>query len=146
MKFQNSSAFAKNLDRQDPLKSFRKRFHLPKVNGKPIIYFVGNSLGLQPKNTKKFISEELADWARLGVDGHFDSRRPWVYYHKFAKQTLCQLVGAKPVEVIAMNQLTVNLHLLMVSFYNPTGERFKILTEHGAFSSDQYAFESQIKY
>lgn len=146
MKFQNSHTFAKSLDRQDPLRSFRNRFHLPEINGKAAIYFVGNSLGLQPKHTKKFINEELEDWARLGVEGHFDSRRPWVYYHKFAKKPLSQLVGAKPVEVIAMNQLTVNLHLLMVSFYNPTKERFKILTEHGAFSSDQYAFESRIKY
>jgi kynureninase len=146
MKFENSLKFARKLDREDLLKSFRDKFHLPKVNGKPLIYFAGNSLGLQPKSTKKFINEELEDWANQGVEGHFHSRRPWLYYHKFAKKTLAKLVGAKPSEVIAMNQLTVNLHLLMVSFYNPTEERFKIITEEGAFPSDQYALESQIRY
>lgn len=146
MRFENTLVFARKLDREDPLRSFRNKFHIPKANGKPAIYFTGNSLGLQPKSTKKFVDEELEGWEKLGVEGHFKSRRPWVSYHKFAKKTLAKLVGAKPVEVIAMNQLTVNLHLLMVSFYRPTKERFKIIAEHGAFSSDQYAFESQIRY
>jgi kynureninase len=145
MKFENSLAFAKRLDKGDPL-SFRSKFHLPKVNGKTAIYFTGNSLGLQPKLTRQFVNEELDDWASLGVEGHMYSRRPWVYYHKFGKKILADIVGAKPLEVVAMNQLTVNLHLMMVSFYRPTPQRFKILTEAGAFSSDQYAFESQLKF
>lgn len=146
MKFENSPAFAKKLDREDELKSFRSKFHLPRVNGKPAIYFTGNSLGLQPKSTKKMVDEELEDWAKLGVEGHIDSRRPWLYYHKFAKKALAQIVGAKATEVVAMNQLTVNLHLMMVSFFKPTKDRFKIITEHGAFPSDQYAVESQLKF
>jgi kynureninase len=144
MKFENSLAFAKKLDKQDPLKSFRSQFHFPKITGKTPLYLTGNSLGLQPKLTKKFVNEELSDWAKLGVEGHFHSRRPWLYYHKFSKKVLAQLVGAKPIEVVAMNQLTVNLHLMMASFYRPTSTRYKIITEAGAFSSDQYAFESQL--
>lgn len=146
MKFENSLAFARKMDRNDPLESFRNKFHLPRKNGKTAIYFTGNSLGLQPKNAKKFVSEELEDWAKFGVEGHEQSRRPWVEYHKFSKRALAQLVGAKTDEVVAMNQLTVNLHLLMVSFYRPTLQRFKIIAEKGAFSSDQYAFDSQIKF
>ncbi|MBX2957489.1 MAG: kynureninase [Cyclobacteriaceae bacterium] len=146
MKFENSIRFAKKLDKADALKSFRSQFEIPTVNEKKCIYFTGNSLGLQPKSTRKFITEELQDWAKLGVEGHLHSRRPWLYYHKFSKKVLAQLIGAKPTEVVAMNQLTVNLHLMLVSFYRPTRERFKIITEAGAFSSDQYAFESQIKW
>jgi kynureninase len=146
MKFENTLKFARSMDRMDPLKSFRNLFHIPRVNNKTSIYFTGNSLGLQPKSAKKFIQEELDDWAALGVEGHVHSRRPWVYYQKFSKKALAELVGAKPVEVVAMNQLTVNLHLMLVSFYRPTKQRFKILTEAGAFSSDQYAFESQLKF
>ncbi|MDH4057983.1 MAG: kynureninase, partial [Cyclobacteriaceae bacterium] len=146
MNFENSPAFARKLDRADPLKSIRSGFHIPLVNNKPCIYLTGNSLGLQPKSAKKFITEELEDWAKLGVEGHLYSRRPWLYYHKFTKKALAKIVGAKPVEVVAMNQLTVNLHLMMVSFYKPTPHRYKILTEAGAFSSDQYAFESQLKF
>lgn len=146
MNFENTLSFAKKLDREDSLKSFRNQFEIPLANGKKSIYFTGNSLGLQPKSTKKFINEELQDWATLGVEGHLHSRRPWLYYHKFTKKALAQLVGAKPLEVVAMNQLTVNLHLMMVSFYRPTKERFKIITEAGAFSSDQYTFESQLKW
>ena len=146
MKFENSLAFAKRLDKEDPLRSFRGKFHLPKIHNKTAIYLTGNSLGLQPKLTRQFVNEELDDWATLGVEGHVHSRRPWVYYHKFSKKILAEIVGAKPVEVVAMNQLTVNLHLMMVSFYKPTKKRFKILTEAGAFSSDQYAFESQLKF
>ncbi len=145
MEFQNSLGFAKRLDREDSLKRFRSLFHLPKVNGKTAIYFTGNSLGLQPKITKKFVVEELDDWATFGVEGHVHSRRPWFYYHKFTKKGLAALTGAKPTEVVAMNHLTVNLHLMLVTFYRPTKTRFKIITEAGAFSSDQYALESQVK-
>jgi kynureninase len=144
--FDNSLSFARTMDKNDPLKSFRNKFHIPKSNGKAAIYFNGNSLGLQPKSTKRFIGEELEDWATLGVEGHLHSRRPWIHYHKFAKKTLGLLAGAKPTEVVAMNGLTVNLHLLMISFYKPTSRKFKILTEADAFSSDQYVFESQLKY
>lgn len=138
-------AFAKSLDRKDPLKSFRTQFHIPKIRGKTSLYFTGNSLGLQPKVTKKLITEELKDWADLGVEGHAQARRPWLYYHRFSKKPLASLIGAKPAEVVAMNQLTVNLHLLLTSFYRPTSSRFKIITEAGAFSSDQYALASQVK-
>src|SRR5687767_1169758 len=131
MKFENSRSFARKLDKADTLKSFRNKFHIPKINGKTAIYLTGNSLGLQPKTTKKFVDEELNDWAKLGVEGHLHSRRPWVYYHKFSKKALAQLTGAKPSEVVAMNQLTVNLHLMMVSFYRPTKERFKMMVEKG---------------
>jgi kynureninase len=146
MNFENTLTFARSLDRQDTLKLFRSQFHLPKVKGKPAIYLTGNSLGLQPKSTKKFIEQELTDWATLGVEGHVHAKRPWLYYHKFTKKALAQIVGAKPKEVVAMNQLTVNLHLMMVSFYKPTAKRYKIIVEAGAFSSDQYAFESQLKF
>lgn len=146
MQFESSLSFARSMDRKDPLKSFRSKFLIPKINGKQSIYLIGNSLGLQPKTTKKLINEELADWANLGGEGHEHSRRPWLYYHKFSKKVLSEIVGAKPSEVVAMNQLTINLHLMMVSFYRPTAQRYKILTEAGAFSSDQYAFESQIRF
>jgi kynureninase len=145
MKFENSLSFAKGLDKKDPLRKFKSEFHHPGKNGKPFLYLCGNSLGLQPKGVKRFITEELNDWARLGVEGHFHAKRPWLYYHKFSKKALAGIVGAKPSEVVAMNQLTVNLHLMLTSFYQPTKDRFKIITEAGAFSSDQYAFESQVK-
>lgn len=143
--FNSYLAVAKKLDSDDPLKKFRKLFYFPKITGKTSFYFTGNSLGLQPITTKKFINEELSDWANLGVEGHLHGKRPWLYYHKFSKNALAKLVGAKPTEVVAMNQLTVNLHLMLISFYKPTAKRFKIITEAGAFSSDQYAFESQLK-
>ncbi|HYG02970.1 MAG TPA: kynureninase, partial [Chryseosolibacter sp.] len=146
MKYENTLQFARALDRDDPLKKFRSQFYIPKIDGKTSIYFTGNSLGLQPKNVARFVNEELEDWAKLGVEGHVHSRRPWVRYQNFTKKALAKIVGAKPIEVVAMNQLTVNLHLLMLSFYRPTQQRYKIITEKGAFSSDQYAFESQIKF
>jgi kynureninase len=146
MEFENTLQYARRMDREDPLRGFRKRFHLPVANGKTAIYLTGNSLGLQPKHARKLVLEELDDWAQLGVEGHVRARRPWVYYHKQTKKILAQIAGAKAIEVVAMNQLTVNLHLLLVSFYHPTPRRFKILTETGAFSSDQYALESQLKY
>jgi len=145
IEFEKSLSFARKMDRLDPLKPYRSQFHLPKINGKPTLYFTGNSLGLLPKATKKFVNQELEDWAKLGVEGHLHAKRPWLYYHKFMKKALAQLVGAKTMEVVSMNQLTVNLHLMMTSFYRPTKTRFKIIVEAGAFSSDQYAFESQLK-
>lgn len=146
MKFETSRSFARSLDQKDSLKKFRAAFHLPKVNGKTAIYFTGNSLGLQPKTTKSFIEQELKDWSVLGVEGHLHAKRPWLYYHSFTKKALAHVVGAKPSEVVAMNQLTVNLHLMMVSFYQPTPNRYKLVVEAGAFSSDQYAVESQLKF
>ena len=146
MQFENSRAFARRMDRQDPLRKFRKKFHLRVADGHPVIYLTGNSLGLQPKSVKKIISEELDDWAKLGVDGHVHARRPWVDYHKLTKKALAKITGAKAGEVVAMNQLTVNLHLLLVSFFRPNSRRYKILTEAGAFSSDQYVLESQLKF
>lgn len=146
MKFETTLAFAEKRDELDPLASFRNKFHFPRVNGKTAIYFAGNSLGLQPRLTSKMMQEELDDWARLAVDGHLKSRRPWVFYHKFFKKPLAQLTGARIGEVVAMNQATVNLHVMMASFYRPTSQRYKILSEAGAFSSDQYAIESQIRF
>jgi kynureninase len=146
MQFENSLQFSKKMDKADPLRSFRNKFHIPLVNGKAAIYFTGNSLGLEPKSAKQYVNAELEDWARLGVEGHVHARRPWVGYHKRAKRALARLTGARPVEVVAMNQLTVNLHLLMISFYRPTKNRFRILTEAGAFPSDQYVLESQLKF
>jgi kynureninase len=141
--FEDTLQFAKKLDQSDPLSKYRQLFHMPKNTS---IYLSGNSLGLQPKTTKFFINEELNDWKNLGAKGHLQAKRPWVIYHKLAKKTLAQLTGAKTSEVVAMNQLTINLHLLMVSFYRPTKQRYKILTEAGAFSSNQYAYETQLKF
>lgn len=148
MQFENSLEFARSLDHSDKLKSYREEFHIPQHNGKNCIYLVGNSLGLQPKKTQQFLNEELEDWKRLGVEGHFDAsaKRPWFHYHKFLKEGLANIVGAKPVEVVSMNSLTTNLHLMMVSFYRPTSKRYKIITEAGAFPSDQYALETQINF
>lgn len=143
---ENSLSYARRMDRDDPMRSFRSRFHIPKVKGKNAIYLTGNSLGLQPKAVKARVTEELEDWAALGVEGHVHARRPWVEYHKLTKKALAELTGAKILEVVAMNQLTVNLHLLLVSFYRPTPKRFKVMMEAGAFSSDQYLIESQLSY
>lgn len=145
MKFSNDPSFARILDQKDPLKSIRARFFFPVIKKKPALYFTGNSLGLQAKSTSKWIQEELEDWSRLAVEGHFHARRPWLYYHKFTKKALAKITGAKPTEVVAMNQLTVNLHLMLTSFYRPTSERYVIIMEGGAFSSDQYAIESQLR-
>lgn len=135
---------AKKLDAKDPLKKFRSEFNFPKTkSGKDFLYFCGNSLGLQPKTTKKYIQEELAEWSRFGVEGHFHAKRPWLPYHEFVTKSLAQLVGAKVHEVVGMNSLTVNLHLLFSSFYRPTQHRSKILIEESTFPSDQYAVASQ---
>src|SRR5690606_501517 len=136
--FENKLSFAQRLDEKDPLREFRNEFHFPKIEGKDAIYLIGNSLGLQPKRTKEIILEELDDWAALAGEGHVHARRPWVTYHKLSKKYLAEIVGADESEVVAMNQLTVNLHLMMVSFYRPSKERFKIIAEACASSSDQY--------
>lgn len=146
IQFKNSIDFARRLDKEDTLKKYRKNFLIPRHKGKPCIYLTGNSLGLQPVKAEKFIVEELSDWKKLAVEGHLQSRRPWLYYHKFSKKSLAKITGANPTEVVAMNQLTVNLHLMMVSFYRPSAQRYKILVEAGAFSSDQYTIESQVKW
>ncbi len=147
MTYENTKAFAEKMDREDPLRSYRDKFHFPEpINGNPCVYFCGNSLGLQPKTTKKFINDELEDWARLGVEGHLHARKPWLPYHEFLTRQMAALAGAKPEEVVVMNSLTVNLHLLMVSFYRPTPQRHKIVIEAHAFPSDQYAVKSQIKF
>jgi kynureninase len=137
--------FAYTADEEDELKKFRNYFHFPQINGKPVLYFTGNSLGLQPVQTTNFIKKELEKWAEYGVEGHFKGDKPWFDYHKHAKNGLAHLTGALPSEVTAMNALTVNLHLLMMSFYKPKGRRTKILMEAQAFPSDQYAIESQVK-
>lgn len=137
--------FAKKMDLEDPLKDFRDQFHIPLHKGEPSIYFTGNSLGLQPKTLRDYIDQELEDWKNLGVEGHFNGRRPWLHYHKNFKKPLSDILGAKPEEVVSMNNLTSNLHLMMASFYQPTRERFKILMEAGAFPSDQYAVETQVR-
>jgi kynureninase len=138
---------AKKLDAEDPLKKFRQEFLFPKnEKGEVYTYLCGNSLGLQPKKAKDYIQQELTDWAHLGVEGHFEAKNPWLPYHEFLTQPLARLVGAKPIEVVAMNSLTVNLHLLMVSFYRPTKTRYKIVIEGHAFPSDQYAVASQARF
>lgn len=142
---ENTLEYAQHLDSQDELKRFREQFHIPVINNKQAIYFTGNSLGLQPKTTKEHVNAELEDWANLGVEGHVHAKNQWVSYHELFPDYLSKIVGCKRDEVVVMNQLTVNLHLLMVTFYRPTKERYKIICEAKAFPSDQYAFESQVK-
>ena len=146
MNFENTHDYAQQLDKSDPLGKYRSQFYIPQHEGKDSIYFTGNSLGLQPKTTRKYIEEELKTWEKYGVKGHFEGKRPWFHYHKYSKKQLAKIVGANSQEVISMNNLTSNLHLMMVSFYRPTKNRFKIITEAGAFPSDQYAMETQIKF
>ena len=146
MIFENTREFAKSLDAQDELRKYRDEFHFPHVNGKQVIYFTGNSLGLQPKRTKTYVDEVMNDWANLAVEGHFYSDKPWWDYQERFAVPLSDIVGAKPAEVGVMNTLTVNLHLLMVSFYNPTPHKYKIICEEKAFPSDQYMFQSQVKF
>lgn len=145
--FATDRATAMKLDQDDALASFRDRFHFPKqTDGTPFLYFCGNSLGLQPKSTRSYIERELDKWADCGVEGHFEEPMPWFAYHTFFQDSLAQLVGAKPEEVVVMGSLTSNLHLMMVSFYRPTQERYKIVIEGGAFPSDQYAVASQAAF
>ncbi len=145
MIFENSLAFAQQLDAQDPLQQYQSEFFFPQVNGKKAIYFTGNSLGLQSKRSKKYVDEVMNDWANLAVEGHFYAQKPWWDYHERFAQPLSKLVGALASEVTVMNTLTVNLHLLMVSFYRPTSRRFKIICEEKAFPSDQYMLQSQVR-
>ncbi len=146
MKFVDDIDFARTLDEQDPLRAFRDQFNFPlERDGRAPIYLCGNSLGLQPKLAERYVRDELQNWANYAVDGHFHSARPWIKYHRLATEGFAELTGSKPSEVIAMNTLTVNLHLLMASFYHPTNERHKILIEAKAFPSDRYAARSQIR-
>ena len=145
--FKQGIEYAKDQDLRDPLAHYRTKFHIPKnEEGNEWLYFTGNSLGLQPKETKNHIKQELDDWANLGVEGHFEGKNPWMPYHEFLTETMAQIVGAKPIEVVIMNTLTTNLHLLMVSFYQPTKLKHKILIESDAFPSDRYAVETQLKF
>lgn len=146
MTFENNLAFAQQLDAQDQLSKYQNEFSFPKVNGKKVIYFTGNSLGLQPKRAKIYVDEVMNDWATLAVEGHFYAEKPWWDYHERFANPLSKLVGALPSEVTVMNTLTVNLHLLMVSFYRPTAKRYKIICEEKAFPSDQYMFQSQVRF
>lgn len=146
MQFENTREFARKLDQQDHLAKYRDEFIFPKVNGKEVIYFVGNSLGLQPKTAQKYVDEIMKDWAELAVEGHFYADKSWWDYHERFSEKLSKVVGAKPSEVTVMNTLTVNLHLLMVSFYRPSGKRYKIICEEKAFPSDQYMISSQVRF
>jgi len=146
MIFENTLEFAQQLDAKDQLNKYQDEFIFPKVNGKKVIYFTGNSLGLQPKRTKAYVDEVMNDWADLAVEGHFYSEKPWWDYHERFANPLSKIVGALPSEVTVMNTLTVNLHLLMVSFYRPTATRYKIICEEKAFPSDQYMFQSQVLF
>lgn len=143
--FKMHLSWAQEQDEADPLKDFRKEYHFPQHNGKDVLYFTGNSLGLQPKGVQAAIDQELKDWAALGVEGHFEAKHPWFSYHEDFAPLIAPIVGAKEKEVVVMNQLTVNLHLLLISFYRPAGKRKKILFEYKPFPSDHYAFESQAK-
>ena len=145
--YQRNEAYAREQDAQDPLKQFREQFIIPPgKSGGEAIYFCGNSLGLQPRSTRTYLDRELDKWAKFAVDGHFHAAEPWFHYHRLLKEPLARIVGAKPEEVVVMNNLSSNLHFLMVSFYQPTSKRHKILMEGGAFPSDQYAVESQVRF
>jgi kynureninase len=147
IEFKATKEFAAAQTARDPLAHFRERFHIPKMtDGSDCIYLCGQSLGLQPKSAREYVEQELQDWARLGVEGQLHARNPWIPYHEILTAPISRLVGALPIEVVAMNSLTVNLHLMMVSFYRPTPQRHKILIEANAFPSDQYAVKSQIQY
>ncbi|MDG1039319.1 MAG: kynureninase [Polaribacter sp.] len=147
MTYQNTLAYAQQQDKEDSLSYLRDQFHIPKdIKGNDWLYFTGNSLGLQPKNTQKYIQQELDDWANLGVEGHFEAKNPWLNYHEFLTGNMAEIVGAKPLEVVVMSTLTANLHMLMVSFYQPTKKKYKIVIESDAFPSDRYAVQSQLKF
>lgn len=142
---ENTLEYAQKQDAADELAAFRNRFYFPQHNGRDVIYFTGNSLGLQPKSAEDFLQQELEDWRKFGVEGHFDARRPWYAYHEFFSEHLAYISGAKKEEVVAMGSLTGNLHLLMASFYRPTADRYKILCEKKAFPSDSYALQAQAR-
>ena len=144
--YENNLDFAIKKDKEDPLNKYRNEFLIPTNNkGEDLIYLCGNSLGLQPKKTSDYIQQELIDWAKFGVEGHTDAKHPWLPYHEFLTNSMAKIVGAKPSEVVIMNSLTTNLHLMMVSFYQPSKNKYKILIERDAFPSDKYAVESQLK-
>lgn len=145
--YQATRSYAQEQDSLDPLQQYRSKFHIPTdESGNELVYLCGNSLGLQPKNTQRYIQEELNDWAKFGVEGHTDAKHPWMPYHEFLTKSMAKVVGAKPSEVVVMNTLTTNLHLLMVSFYRPTQKKYKIVIESDAFPSDKYAMESQLRF
>ena len=146
MRYEASLSFAQKMDEQDALRHFRDQFFFPKHKDQDSLYFCGNSLGLQPKSVHSYITQELEHWKNHGVEGHFKGDKPWMHYHTFLQTQTAHIVGAAEDEVVVMNTLTVNLHLLMVSFYRPHKKRFKIIMEAGAFPSDQYAVESQVKW
>ncbi len=144
--FQVDEAFARALDERDPLQEYRRQFEMPVRNdGEPVIYFAGNSLGLQPKLARTYVEQELEDWATLAVDAHFEGKTPWYSYHELFRENGARLVGAKPGEVVMMNSLTVNLHLMMVTFYQPTSQRYKILIDQPTFPSDLYAVQTHLR-
>jgi len=144
--FKTGEDFAVAMDERDPLNGYRDSFLFPKTTKGDCVYLCGHSLGLQPKVAAAYVKQELKDWAELGVEGHFHAKNPWMPYHRLLTEQTAELVGAKPLEVVVMNSLTVNLHLMMVSFYRPTRARHKIVVERGAFPSDQYAVKSQIHF
>ncbi len=146
MQLNNTLDSARQADRQDPLRDYRDQFIFPQHQERDCLYFCGNSLGLQPKGIRPAILRELDHWAEHGVEGHFRGDMPWMHYHRFLTDAAARMVGALPQEVVVMNTLTTNLHLMMVSFYRPTAKRFKIVMEAGAFPSDQYAMESQVRW
>lgn len=146
MDFENTAGFAAALDKEDPLAPYRERFHFPRIGGRDVIYFTGNSLGLQPKAADAFVAEVMQDWKSLAVEGHFKAEKPWWTYHERLRGPLASIMGALPEEITVMNTLTVNLHLLMVSFYRPDAKRYKILCEEKAFPSDQYMLKSQLRF
>ena len=147
MKYNKTKEYAVEQDEKDPLKGYRDQFHIPlQDNGEECLYFCGNSLGLQPKKTGEYVNQELEDWAKLGVEGHFHAQNPWMPYHEFLTESFSRIVGARKEEVVAMNTLTANLHLMMVSFYRPNESRHKIVIEADAFPSDIYAVSSQIQF
>lgn len=145
--FENGLSYAQQLDKQDELAQYREHFYMPtQEDGTPYYYFCGNSLGLQPKKVEELLLQELQDWKKHGVEGHFQAKRAWLPYHEFFTKNLAQIMGAKESEVVVMNTLTANLHFMMVSFYRPTTKRYKIVIEKGAFPSDKYAVDSQIRF
>ena len=146
IEYRNDAEFALQMDETDPLAGYRDRFYIPRgSNGSAMIYFTGNSLGLMPKTARGFVDQELDDWQQLAVEGHIKAKSPWLPYHEFLTEQVARIIGAKPIETVVMNSLTVNLHLMLVSFYKPTDDRYKVVIEKGAFPSDQYAITSQIR-
>jgi len=146
MNHENTLTYAKAQDASDSLASFRDKFHHPIIDGKKVLYFTGNSLGLQPKSAREYVNKELDEWAKWGVEGHFEAENPWVSYHEILTPASARLVGAKESEVVCMGTLTNNLHLLFVSFYKPTAKRFKIISEAKMFPSDRYLLETQARH